>query len=261
MGRTCGNSGVGEFLRKANLIAKPSKCFIAHHSLEFLGHVIQKEVMPKERKVQKILKVQKPTNKKQMRSFLGLIGYYQTFIPHFSAIAAPLTDLTKKGVKNHLEWNKPAIRAFERLKELMFQAPILKLPNLNEKFISRTDASGTGIGAVMLQQYGGKLFTIRYLSRKLKPRETKYAEVEQECLAIVWAISKLRQCLYGKEFILETDRKAQTWVNQAKMTDSRVLRWALSMQPFRYVCRSIRGVDNVGADLLSRCGDNKQEGL
>ena len=138
-----------ERLRKANLTAKPSKCFIAHHSVEFLGHVIQKgEVMPEESKLQKIIKVQQPTNKKQMRSFLGLIGYYQTFIPHCSAIAAPLTDLTRKGVKNHLEWNKPAIRAFERLRvDVPFT---LKLPNLNEKFILRTDASGTGIGAVML---------------------------------------------------------------------------------------------------------------
>ena len=105
------------------------------------------------------------------------------------------------------------------------------------------------------------MFPIRYLSRKLKPRTTKYALVEPECLAIVWAIGKLGQYLYGKEFILETDHKALTWMNQAKMTNSRVLRWALCMQPFRYVCRSIRGVDNVGADLLSRCGDNKQEGL
>ena len=251
-----------ERLRKSNLTAKPSKCFIAHHNLEFLGHVIQKgEVMPEESKVQKILKVEKPKNKKQMRSFLGLIGYYQKFIPNFSAIAAPLTDLTKKGAKNHLEWNEPAIRAFERLKDLMSQAPILKLPNLNEKFIVRTDASGTGVGAVMLQEYDGKLFPIRYLSRKLKPRETRYPVVEQECLAIVWAIGKLKQYLYGKEFILETDHKSLTWMNQAKMTNSRVLRWALSMQPFRYVCRSIRGVDNVGADLLSRCGDTKDEGL
>ena len=163
--------------------------------------------------------------------------------------------MTKKGHPNELVWTDQTTWTFETLKQLMSSAPILRLPDLKKPFIVRTDASGTGIGAVLLQEYDGKSFPIMYLSRKLKVRETKYATVELECLAIVWAVGKLKQYLYGTQFILETDHKSLIWLNTAKMTNNRIMRWALSLQPYRFVCHSIRGVDNVGADLLSRCGD------
>jgi len=237
-------------------MAKPSKCYFGYHNVDFLGDVIGKgERKPDEKKVSKILQVSKPQNKKQVRSFLGMIGYYRKFIPNFSAISAPLTDMTRKGNPNEVKWTDHTIRTFETLKQQMSSAPILKLPDLNKPFIIRTDASGTGIGAVLLQEYEGKSFPVMYLNRKLKLRETRYATVELECLAIVWAIGKLKQYVYGTEFILETDHKSLIWLNSAKMTNSRIMRWALSLQPYRFVCHSIRGVDNVGADLLSRCGN------
>ena len=244
-------------LRNGKLTAKPSKCLIGFKTLEFLGHTVGNgKIGPEENKVKKIMAVSKPRNKKELRSFLGLVGYYRKFIENFSEIAAPLTDMTKKRQSKTLQWTEETTASFEMLKEKMSSAPVLKLPKLEEQFIIRTDASGSGLGAVLMQESEGELFPVMYVSRKLKERETNYAIVEQECLAIVWAIGKFTQYVYGTDFILETDHKALTWLHQTRFDNARVMRWALALQPYRFVCRSIHGRDNWCADLLSRCGDS-----
>ena len=94
-----------------------------------------------------------------------------------------------------------------------------------------------------------------YASRKLQAREGQYATTEKECLALVWAVQKFQRYLYGREFVLETDHKPLTFLHQAKMTNSRVMRWALVMQQYRFRIQAIPGKENIGADLLSRCGE------
>ena len=116
----------------------------------------------------------------------------------------------------------------------------------------RTDASGTGLGAVLLQEKDGKKFPIAYASRKLSSAEKRYAITELECLAIVWAINKFQKYLYGREFVLETDHQALSFMNQAKLTNSRVMRWALTLQPFKFHVQVLPGKENIGADFLSR---------
>ena len=244
-------------LRNGKLTAKPSKCLIGFKTLEFLGHTVGNgKIGPEENKVKKIMAVSKPRNKKELRSFLGLVGYYRKFIENFSEIAAPLTDMTKKRQSKTLQWTEETTASFEMLKEKMSSAPVLKLPKLEEQFIIRTDASGNGLGAVLMQESEGELFPVMYVSRKLKERETNYAIVEKECLAIVWAIGKFTQYVYGTDFILETDHKALTWLHQTRFDNAMVMRWALALQPYRFVCRSIHGRDNWCADLLSRCRDS-----
>ena len=122
----------------------------------------------------------------------------------------------------------------------------------SEPFILRTDASGTGLGAVLLQEKDGKKFPIAYASRKLSSAEKRYAITELECLAIVWAINKFQKYLYGREFVLETDHQALSFMNQAKLTNSRVMRWALTLQPFKFHVQVLPGKENIGADFLSR---------
>jgi hypothetical protein len=242
-------------LRLAGLTAKPGKCFLAYANLEYLGHMVGNgELKPEESKVDKILNMARPQNKKQIRSFLGMIGYYRKFIPHFSTLAAPLTNMTRKGAPNQLEWTPSEVQSLENLKRSMATAPILRLPDMEKALIVRTDASDTGLGAVMLQEHDGEKFPVLFLSRKLNGAEKAYATIEKECLAIVWAIDKLKHYLIGKEFQLETDHKPLTWLHQAKITNSRIMRWALLLQSYRFVLCSIPGVDNHGADLLSRCG-------
>ena len=91
-----------------------------------------------------------------------------------------------------------------------------------------------------------------YISRKLLPREIRYSTIEKECLGIVWAIDKFQVYLYGREFTLQNDHKPLSFMDKAKLTNARVMRWALALQPFRFRLEAIPGRENVGADFMSR---------
>lgn len=240
-------------LRDANLTARPSKCFLGYAKISFLGHVVGKgQIMPNPEKVETIRSCKRPRTKTQVRSFLGLVGYYRKFIPNFSVIAAVLTDMTKKGQPNEVRWSEEAETAFRSLINHISQSPILCLPELDKPFILRTDASEVGIGAVLMQETAGTKFPIAYASRKLLPREQKYSVMEKEGLGIVWGVQKFHQYLYGKEFILETDHAPLIYMHKSKLSNPRIMRWALALQPFRFRLVAIKGSENVGADFLSR---------
>ena len=104
-----------------------------------------------------------------------------------------------------------------------------------------------------MQESDGMQHPICYASRKLLPREHAYAVIEKECLALIWAVTKFHIYLYGREFILETDHHPLSYLAKAKINNSRVMRWALSLQPYRFVIRAVKGSQNVGPDYLSRC--------
>ena len=115
-----------------------------------------------------------------------------------------------------------------------------------------------GLGAVLLQENDGMKFPVMYASRKLHDSEKRYATTEKECLAIIWAVQKFHRYLYGVKFVLETDHEALAYINHAKLSNSRVMRWAMVLQTYRFVVKVIAGKENIGADLLSRCGTDKQ---
>ena len=236
-----------ESLRSAGLTAKPSK----------LGHIVGNGVIkPLPDKVKLVLEAKRPETKKQVRSFIGLANYYRKFIPNFAAIAAPITDLTKKGQPNQIQWSDVQESAFNTLKMRLATAPILRLPDPCKPYILRTDASDAsdvGLGAVLMQTEDGVKFPVYYASRKLLPREAAYAVIERECLALVWAVEKFHVYLYGTEFVLETDHHPLVYLAESRVNNSRLMRWALCLQPYRYLVKAIKGSDNFGADYLSRC--------
>ena len=209
-------------------------------------------IQPQPEKVNSILNCQRPTTKKQVRSFLGLIGYYRNFIANFSTVSAPLSDLTKKGQPNKVRWQEAQENAFVALIQKLGRSPILCLPNFEKEFLLRTDASESGIGAVLLQEQGEYKLPIGYASKKLLDREKRYSTIEKECYAIVWGVQKFKCYLYGKEFILETDHRPLVYLNTAKVANARLMRWALALQPYKYRIEGIKGADNVCADFLSR---------
>ena len=241
-------------LREANLTVKPCKCFVGYSSIECLGHMVsQNTLQPCEEKIVAIQNAVRPTTKKQLRSFLGLVGFYRSFIEHFSEIAAPLTELTRKGQKNHeIQWGEPQEQAFNQLRKALVNQPILKMADVSQAFTLQVDASDVGLGAVLLQEENGKKIPVAYASRKLKPSEKAYAVVEKECLALVWAVQKFSRYLYGTDFIVETDHCPLKYLNEAKLKNSRLMRWALILQPYRMHINAIKGSENVGADYLSR---------
>lgn len=138
------------------------------------------------------------------------------------------------------------------MKDLLCKRPILKLPDFDRTFILRTDASEDGIGAVLLQLENDEKLPVAYASRKLQDREQSYAVIEKECLAVVWGVQKFHQYLYGHEFLLETDHQQLTYLDKSKTENSRLMRWALLLQQYRFRIVTIKGSDNVGADYLSR---------
>ncbi|GFO36706.1 Zinc finger protein [Plakobranchus ocellatus] len=130
--------------------------------------------------------------------------------------------------------------------------PVLQLPDVNKRFVLRTDASDRGLGAALMQENEGTLFPVAYDSTKLTDRERKYPVTEREVLAIVWGVKKFPLYLYGTEFTLQTDHGALRFLNTAKFDSPRIMRWALALQLYNFDVQYIKGSENVGADYLNR---------
>ena len=240
-------------MQQANLTARPSKCLFGSSGVEFVGHVLhQGSVSPQEQNIDKIKAAPRPKTKKEVRSFLGLVGFYREYIPEFAAIAVPLTDLTKKGKPNKVVWSDAAETAYRNLKMKVIQKPILRLPDQSKPYVLRTDASDIGLGAVLMQETDGKLFPVSFASKKLNTTQQKYSAIEKECLALVWAVKKYQPYLYGTRFVLQTDHEPLTYLNQARYINNRVMRWAMFLQGYSIKIEAIKGSDNFGADFMSR---------
>ncbi len=247
---------LGELFRRikcANLTVRPTKCKFGYTKVDFLGHHVgEGEIGLHENNVEKIKAAKPPQTKKEVRSFLGLTGYYRNYIPNYAAIATPLTDLTKKGSPNKVEWGDSQQKAFESLKCHLMNRPILRLPDMTKDFILRTDASDQGVGAVLLQECCNQLFPISFASKKFADREKRYSTMEKECLALVWAVKKFQVYLYGRTFTLQTDHQPLVYLDKCKVENARIMRWALFLTSYPMHIEAIKGVENVGADFMSR---------
>ena len=176
------------------MYAKLSKCDFWLDRVIFLGHVVSAEgIFVDPKKIEAILKWERPTNMTEIRSFLGLAGYYRRFVEGFSAIASLMTKLTRKEVK--FEWSKECEQSFQELKKRLTTAPVLTLPEGQEGFIVYSDASNKGLGCVLMQK--GKV--IAYASRQLKPHEVNYPVHDLELAAVVFALRIWRHYLYGAQ--------------------------------------------------------------
>ncbi len=131
-------------------------------------------------------------------------------------------------------------RAFNTLKDKMCSEPVLQSPDFNQRFLVQVDASDKGIGAVLAQGSTGAEKPVVFLSRKLLPRKTRYSTIEKECLAIKWSLESLRYYLLGREFDLETDHRALTWIHTMKNHNARVTQWNLTLQPYTFKARHCR---------------------
>jgi len=191
-----------------------------------------------------------PRNAKNVRQFFGLAGYYRRFIPHFSRIASPLSNLFKKDVI--FAWNKGTQEAFDTLRELLCKEPILQYPNFERAFVLTTDASSFAVGGVLSQGEIGRDLPIAYASRVLNSAEKNYSTIEKELLAITYCTNHFRPYLYGRAFTLVTDHQPLTWLYRVKDPTSRLVRWRLKLEEYNYNIVYKRGTSNSNANALSR---------
>ena len=245
-------------LREANLRCKPSKCEFAKTTISYLGHVVSENgITPDPEKVAVIHKLHPPQTVKEVRSFIGMASYYRKFTENFSEIASPLTDLTRKNAVFH--WNKQCQEAFNRLKIALSSAPLLAHPDFSKPFNLYTDASAYAVGAVLTQEFPEGERVIQYLSRRLSPGQGKWAVIEREAYAIVFAINKLRPYLLGSKFTVYTDHKPLRSLFTSEMKNARIQRWAITLSEYGCDIKYKTGKTNVPADMLSRIANVNPE--
>ena len=238
-------------LRKHGLKVQPDKCEFLRKEVAYLGHIISNEgVKPNPDKVQAVQSFPVPKTCKDIKSFLGLAGYYRRFIPNFSKITKPLTSLLKKDVP--FIWSDDQQQSFDHCKKILTESPILQYPDFSKEFILTTDASIHAIGAILSQGEIGKDLPIAYASRTLNKAESNYSTIERELLAIVWAVKHFRPYLFGRRFKIVTDHKPLTWLFSVKDPGSRLVRWRLKLEEFDYEIIYKAGKNNTNADALSR---------
>ncbi|VVA39016.1 PREDICTED: retrotransposon, partial [Prunus dulcis] len=234
-------------LRKKKLFAKFSKCQFWLDRVKFLGHVISTEgVYVDPQKIEVVVNWPQPTSVTEVRCFLGLAGYYRRFVEGFSTIAAPLTRLTRKGVK--FEWSDECEKSFNELKTRLTTAPVLTLPDDSGNFVIYSDASQQGLGCVLMQH--GRV--IAYASRHLKKHEMNYPVHDLELAAVVFALKIWRHYLYGTTCQIFTDHKSLKYLFTQKELNLRQRRWLELIKDYECTIEHHLGRANVVADAFSR---------
>ena len=239
-------------LREAGLKLKPQKCYFLKDRVEYLGHIVSAEgVGVDPRKTQAVREFPQPLNLKALRSLLGLASYYRRFIPKFSSVAAPLHALTRKNTQ--FVWTPTCQQAFDHLKQLMTDAPVLAYPDFEQPFLLETDASGTGLGAVLAQrQEEGSVRPVAYASRTLQNHEKNYGVTELEGLGVVWATKHFRPYLYGHPCDVYTDHEVLKALLNTPQPSGKLARWGLALQELDLTIHYRPGKKNANADALSR---------
>ena len=245
-------------LREHKLFAKASKSDFFKQSIDFLGYVITADgITMDSNKVKAIVEWPSPLkNITDVRSFLGLAGYYRRFVKGFSKLSSPLSELLKK--EKAFDWTEREQKAFEVLKEAITSAPILISPDTTKNYVVTTDASGFATGAVLQQDHGKGLQPIAFMSHKMNAAEKNYPVHEQELLAIVHALREWRHYLHGTEFEVVTDHMSlKHFLTQPRLS-ARQARWAEFMQEFIMKITHRPGRLNNAADALSRRPDHAE---
>jgi len=243
-------------LREAGVTLRLPKCRSFRTTVQYLGHEIKPGrlgVMDAQTRAPR--ETHFPTTRTQVRSFVGMCNVFRRFVPNFSRMAAPLTDIMGSTAPVLVPSATPLQQqAFDRLKEAITTPPVLALPRRGRKDVLDVDACGTQVGAALLQeQDDGKLQTVAYISRRLATKELPYGVTEKKCLAVVWASLKLRPYLEGDRFLVRTNHDCLRWIlNIEGSGNPRLARWRLRLSELEFDVAYKPGMTHYLADSISR---------
>lgn len=216
-----------------------------------MGHKCTSDgIFPDEAKFEVIKNYPKPTNADSVKRFVAFVNYYRKFINNFAMYSYNLTRLTRKNVP--FEWTKDCEQSFNYLRDALLKPSILKYPDYEKQFCITTDASKIACGAVLTQEYNGMHMPIQYASRTFTKGESNKSVIEQELLSIHWALSHFKPYIYGRKFLVRSDHRPLVYLFGMKNPSSKLTRIRLDLEEYDFQIEHIRGVENVGADALSR---------
>lgn len=241
---------------EANLKLNLDKCLFFEVSIEYLGYEINEfGIRPGQRKINAVLNFPTPKNVHQIRQFLGLSSYFRKFIKNHALIVQPLCQLLKKNVE--WQWGEPQVKAFETIKKLLTNRPLLSIFDVNLKTELHTDASSKGIAGILMQHHKQGLKPVMYYSRATTKEESVYHSYELETLAVVEAIKRFRVYLTLIHFIIVTDCSAVRSTFSKKDLLPRIARWWLTIQEYDFEIEHRPGSKMQHVDALSRNLDNQ----
>lgn len=236
-------------VESSGVFLKMPKCEWLQQEILLLGHVVSVHgILPNPEKVSAIRDAVPPTDKSELRPFLGLASFLRKFVPHFAQTVAPLVDLTSPKVP--FKWTEVENDSFELLKSEITNYVLLSVPDEQGEFLVFTDASSRGIGCVLMQIQHGEPVYLEFASRKFTPAERKWDTREREAFAVVWAVKRFRWYIASRKTLVFTDHESLRWKSGCE--SGKVQRWALFLSQFNLEIRHINGDLNAAADWLSR---------
>ena len=241
-------------IRSANLTLNLKKSSWAKPEVKMVGHYIGSgRHRPDPEKLATFQNLERPKTKAQLRRLLGMMGYYRSYVKGFAQIAKPLTDMTRREVPNVIPWNSEQERAFQTLKQSMCEPPILKTIEFGKPFFVQTDASAISVGCCLGQwDEDGRECPVAYASQKLTDTQQRWPTVEREAYAVIWALQKYRDVIFGAEVTVFVDHNPLTFLTDTAPKSAKLIRWMLAIQDFGVKLRYKRGSQHKVADCLSR---------
>ena len=243
-------------LQRHNFFINEEKSLYSVENIEYLGRQLSSEgIKPPSNATQAIQQCPAPSSKTELRSFLGMAGFFHGFINKFASLAHPLYRLLQEEVSFY--FGVEELEAFEQLKRVL-HSPFLAFfdTDASIRTILTTDASGVGLGATLNPVQDGKEKPVYFVSRKLHANETAFPSSELETLVVVWAVERLHHYLYGRHFEIRTDHSALkeilTGGRKNSVVLARISRWAARLLPYSFKVHYIKGCPNVVVDCLSR---------
>lgn len=235
----------------AGLKVSIEKCQFCRPEMKYLGYVVDRNGLHVDvDKVRAMLELPSPKSVSDLRRILGTFSWYRRFIPDFSSYISPMTALLNKSKR--FVWSSECEQSFQKIKQCLVKAPVLSCPDYSLPFVIQTDASGFGLGAVLSQPHPDGERVICYLSRSLTRQERNYSTTERECLAVVWALEKLRPYIEGIHCSVITDHYSLVWLQNQRNLTGRLARWLLRLQQFDFHLIHRKGKENIVPDALSR---------